>query len=363
MNLQNNTSISKKTRKKIALFFGGCSSEYEVSLQSAYAILTSIDSARYEIFPIGIAKDGQWFFFQGEFQRLLTDTWQEPSCCLPCHLSFDRNLHGLIYGANPPFYSVSLDAAFPVLHGKNGEDGTVQGALELANIPVIGCGVLSSALCMDKAMAHQIAASVPIRVPASILVDSSWKEKDLQTAASRLGYPLFVKPVRSGSSFGITKVCAKDHLISAIKYALEQDSQVLLEEAIDGFEVGCAVLGDTELTVGAVDEIELSEGFFDYTEKYSLATAKIHVPARISASQAHTIQETAKRLYRALGCRVFARIDFFLTPSGDLVFNEVNTIPGFTAHSRYPRMMEAAGIPFPKLIETLLNMRLSHENN
>ncbi|WP_434311612.1 D-alanine--D-serine ligase VanG [Hominifimenecus sp. rT4P-3] len=363
MNLQNNTSLSKKIRKKIALFFGGCSSEYEVSLQSAYAILTSIDSAQYEVFPIGIAKDGRWFFFQGDFQRLLTDTWLDSSCCLPCFPSPDRTLHGLVYGAEYPLHSISLDAAFPVLHGKNGEDGTIQGVLELANIPIIGCGTLSSALCMDKAMAHQVASAAHVRVPDSVLVDSSWEEKELQAAATRLGYPLFVKPVRSGSSFGITKVYAKDRLISAVKYALNQDSQVLLEEAIDGFEVGCAVLGDNELTVGSVDEIELSEGFFDYTEKYSLATAKIHVPARIPDSQAHMIQETATKLYRAFGCRVFARIDFFLTPNGDLVFNEVNTIPGFTAHSRYPRMMEAAGIPFPKLIETILNMRLGHENH
>lgn len=169
-----------------------------------------------------------------------------------------------------------------------------------------------------------------------------------------LNYPLFVKPLRAGSSFGITKVAGPEDLEGAVRHAFEYDSYVILEETIPGFEVGCAVLGTEELLVGEVDEIELSQGFFDYTEKYTLKTSSIHVPARISPEKAKEIKETAKTIYRGLGCSHFARVDMFLTPEGEIYFNEVNTIPGFTAHSRYPNMMKAAGISFEELLSRLL---------
>ncbi len=362
MNLQTNAPQAQKARRKIAVLFGGRSSEYDVSLQSAHAVLSQIDPAKYEPVPVGITREGRWFLFTGEPDRLLSDTWQMESCCRPCCLSPDRTLHGLIVWEDEKIRTLSLDAAFPVLHGKNGEDGTVQGVLELAGIPIIGCGTLGSALCMDKDMAHRAAAAAGVRVPASFLVKTPPKKEELQREAEKLGYPLFVKPVRSGSSFGITKVSSPDGLETAVQNALLQDSQALLEEAIAGFEVGCAVMGDAELTVGEIDEIELSEGFFDYTEKYTLQTSRIHVPARIPPVKAEEIKETAKKLYRALGCRIFARVDLFLTPDGSLVFNEINTIPGFTAHSRFPKMMEAAGLPFHELVEKLLEMGGEHEN-
>lgn len=362
MNLQTNAPQAHKARKKIAVLFGGRSSEYDVSLQSAHAVLSQIDPAKYEPVPVGITRDGRWFLFTGDSDRLLSDTWHMKSFCRPCCLSPDRTLHGLIVWEEGQIRTLSLDAVFPVLHGKNGEDGTVQGVLELAGIPVIGCGTLCSALCMDKDMAHRVAAAAGVRVPASFLIKTPPKKEELQKEAEKLGYPLFVKPVRSGSSFGITKVYSPDGLETAVQNALLQDSQALLEEAIAGFEVGCAVMGDAELTVGEVDEIELSEGFFDYTEKYTLQTSQIHVPARIAPAKAEEIKETAKKLYRALGCRIFARVDMFLTPDGSLVFNEINTIPGFTAHSRFPKMMEAAGLPFHELVEKLLEMGEEHEN-
>ena len=176
------------------------------------------------------------------------------------------------------------------------------------------------------------------------------------SAAEELRYPLFVKPVRAGSSFGITRVTIPDQLPPAVEVAFQHDREILLEEAIPGFEVGCAVMGNEDLTVGALDEIELAQGFFDYREKYNLITSRIHCPARISLEKTGEIQEAAKAIYRALDCSGFARVDFFLTPEGVIVFNEVNTIPGFTAHSRYPGMMAAIGWEFATLVNHLVEL-------
>lgn len=226
--------------------------------------------------------------------------------------------------------------------------------LELAGIPVIGCGLLSSALCMDKELAHRIVSAAGIRVAESITVKPGYNPQKLSVQAERLGYPLFVKPVRAGSSFGITKVARAEELLPAVENAFAHDSEVILEEMIRGFEVGCAVLGNEEPVVGEVDEIELSDGFFDYEEKYTLKTSEIHVPARISPDVAEKFKEAALVIYRALKCSDFARVDLFLTPEGDIVFNEVNTIPGFTAHSRYPGMLKAAGMSFEEIIDRIL---------
>ena len=180
---------------------------------------------------------------------------------------------------------------------------------------------------------------------------------EIKKAAAELGYPLFVKPVRAGSSYGITKVSEEQELFRAVRKAFLYDSRIILEETVEGFEVGCALLGTERPVIGEVDEIELSEGFFDYKEKYTLKTSKIHVPARISAEKAEEIKSTALAVYRALGCTYFARVDMFLTPTGEIYFNEVNTIPGFTSHSRYPNMLKAAGMSFEKVVETLLGMK------
>ena len=195
---------------------------------------------------------------------------------------------------------------------------------------------------MDKDRAHKLAALAGVAVPASAVFHRSASPAEIYRAAETLGYPLFVKPVRAGSSFGVTKVLRPEDLDDAVRNAFYHDSEVLLEEAVEGFEVG------------AVDEIELSDGFFDFEEKYTLKTSQIHCPARISEEQAERICAAAKTIYRALGCRVFARVDLFLTPDGSIVFNEVNTIPGFTAHSRYPNMMKAAGLEFGPLVERLI---------
>ena len=268
--------------KRIAILFGGCSSEYPVSLQSAHAIINHVNRDKYEVVLIGITRQGEWFRYDGDYEEIAADTWHESETfCHPAWLSPNRSVHGMVEIRDNKRIETWLDAVFPVLHGKNGEDGTVQGAAELAGIPVIGCGLLSSALCMDKDRAHQLAEKAGILVPKALVFSEVIEEKELLKRTSALTYPLFVKPVRAGSSFGITKVSEKEQLLSAVKMAFTHDDEVIVEEAVEGFEVGCAVLGNEELLVGRVDEIELSDGFFDYTEKYTLKSSKIHMPARV----------------------------------------------------------------------------------
>lgn len=349
--------------KKIAILFGGCSSEYEVSLQSAYAVIRHLDRERYEPVLIGIDWKGHWFLFEGNVETIPEDHWWEEPECYPAVVSPDRELHGLIVfrnGWEEKPQRFSLDAAFPVLHGKNGEDGTVQGVLELAGIPVVGCQTMASALCMDKDMAHRVVGATGIKVPNSFVLTAE-NRTQAKDVAKELHYPIFIKPLRAGSSFGITKVSQPEKLEEAIELAFTHDSVVVMEEMIEGFEVGCAVLGTRDLVVGAVDEIELSEGFFDYTEKYTLKSSSIHVPARIADEAAAKIQETAKLIYRSLGCSGFARVDMFFTPRGEIYFNEVNTIPGFTEHSRYPGMMKAAGFTFEETVNRLVEQTLQEE--
>lgn len=344
-------------KKKIAVIFGGHSTEYEVSLVSAAAVLENINKDKYEVFQIGITRDGDWFRYTGDVSRIADGTW----CSDTAHMNKtvflqDRSAGGFLERIDGQYIIHKTDLAFPVLHGKNGEDGTVQGLLELAGIPVVGCNTLSSALCMDKDRAHKLVSLAGIAVPKSVTFNAADADAAMQKVKDTLTFPVFVKPVRAGSSFGVTKVYAPEKLEDAVRLAFANDSEVIVEENIDGFEVGCAVLGIENLTVGRVDEIELSGGFFDYTEKYTLKTSSIHMPARVDAAVERRIQETAQNIYRVLGCSGFARVDMFLTPEGEIVFNEVNTIPGFTSHSRYPNMMKGAGLPFPEMLDKLLGL-------
>ena len=353
--------MSQNDPIRLALLFGGVSSEHEVSCVSAAAWLRALAqppcAGRYAVTAVGITKDGRWLRYAGTPDRVADGSWQQDTAALtPCILSPDRTHHGLLLLSPRGAEVLPLDAVVPVLHGKNGEDGTVQGALELAGVPVIGCGVLSSALCMDKDRAHKLAALAGVPVPRSAVFARSAPMETIRSAAAQLGWPLFVKPVRAGSSFGISRVVGPDGLEAAVQEAFRHDGEAILEEAVPGFEVGCAVLGNEELTVGAVDEIELSGGFFDYEEKYTLKTSAIYCPARIPAEKAAKIQQAARTVYRALGCRVFARVDLFLTPDGRILFNEVNTIPGFTAHSRYPSMMKAIGLDFQTLLTRMVEL-------
>ncbi len=346
-------------RKNVAIFFGGCSPEYGVSLQSASAVLRHLDRERYCPVPVGITAGGDWFYYSGDVDRIEQDTWRlDEANCVPAVVSPSRSQQGLLVFQDGRAERIRLDAAFPVLHGQNGEDGTVQGLLELAGVPVVGCGVLASAVCMDKARAHALVRDAGMPVPAGFVVDRGRMETAL-ARAGRLGYPLFVKPVRAGSSFGISKVSREEELLPALELALKYDREAIVEERIAGFEVGCAVLGNEQLRTGAVDEIRLQGGFFDFTEKYTLQSAQIHVPARIPPAKAEEIRRTAQQIYRVLGCRGFARVDLFMEDTGRVVFNEVNTIPGFTVHSRFPGMMRAAGMPFEELVTAVIELAVT----
>jgi D-alanine--(R)-lactate ligase len=243
-----------------------------------------------------------------------------------------------------------------VLHGRLGEDGAIQGLLELSGIPYAGCDIQSSALCMDKSLTYLVAGAAGIATP------NFWTSETADP--DRLAYPVFVKPARSGSSFGVSKVSRKEDLAGAVATAGEYDSKVLIEEAVAGSEVGCAVLGNgLDLLAGAVDQIALSHGFFrihqeDEPERGS-ENATITVPAAISQESRSLVQETAKAVYRALGCRGLSRVDLFLKQDGQVVLNEVNTLPGLTSYSRYPRMMEAAGLPLGDVIDRMVSLALA----
>lgn len=344
-------------RKKIAIIFGGKSTEYEVSLQSVTSVFENINRDKYEMIPVGITRDGEWFYYTGDLKKVTDNTWFEDTANLrPVAVAQSCSVKGLLDLSEDKYKVIGIDLAFPVLHGKNGEDGTLQGLFELAGIPVIGCNTLASALCMDKDRAHKLVGLAGVSVPQAVTFNQYGKEKALEQIDKELSYPLFVKPVRAGSSFGITKVTDAADLKEAVELAFKHDTEVIVEETIEGFEVGCAVLGNDELIVGRVDEIELSHGFFDFTEKYTLKSSKIHMPARIDADTEKRLQETAKVIYKALGCSGFARVDMFLTPSGEIVFNEVNTIPGFTSHSRYPNMMKGIGLSFSEMLDKLIGL-------
>lgn len=345
-------------RPKIAVLFGGCSSEYAISLASAYGVLTHLPAA-YEVLPIGITNDGRWFQYTGALKDIEEDTWwQRQEALVPVMLSPDRALHGLVVFLDEGVTTVRLDAVFPILHGKHGEDGSIQGLCALAGIPVIGCGLTSSAIGMDKYAAQVLVQSAGIKTTPSRLFTKQQTSADILQAAAQLKLPFFVKPVSAGSSLGVTKVTQLENLAAACEAAFDFDDRIVVEEAVAGVEVGCAVVGNHDLQTGAIDEIQLAGDTFDFTEKYTLMTAKIHVPARISAAKTREIQVIAKQIFHLLGCKNFARVDLFLTPTGVIYFNEVNTIPGFTSHSRFPMMMQAAGMDFAALLKTLIALEL-----
>jgi len=305
---------------------------------------------------LGISREGEWFRYSGAPEKIRDDNWNDPSECVRAIISPDQSTHGVLVFENDRTYSIRLDAAMPVLHGRNGEDGTVQGLLELAGIPVVGCKTLASALCMDKNKAHKVVKADGINVARSFTLQNGNDEAAILDRAESLGYPLFVKPVRNGSSYGITKVPCKSGLKAAVKLAFEYDDEVIVEENIAGFEVGCAVLGNDSLVVGDIDEVELADGFLDYTEKYTPKTSVTRISTRISEKKAAEIKETAKNIYRTLGCTGFARVDMFLTPAGEIIFSEVNTIPGFTAHSRYPNMLKSIGMTFEQIVSGAIDL-------
>lgn len=340
------------TRPRIAILFGGISEEHDVSVKSAIEIAAAIDSARYEPLYIGITTSGLWHLCESP-----EEGWDGAPGARVL-VSPDRGTHGLLVIHDGQAVPLRVDAVFPVLHGRGGEDGAVQGLLELAGIPYVGCDIQGSAICMDKSLAYVVAQAAEIPTPAFSIVNRAD-----EVERTRLPYPVFVKPARSGSSFGVRKVESAEELDEAIAEARRYDDKVLIEEAVIGVEVGCAVLGDgTDLTVGEIDQITLSHGFFrihqEAAPEAGSENSSIQVPAPLPDATRDRVRATAMRIYTALGLRGLARVDMFLQEDGRIVLNEVNTMPGFTSYSRYPRMMAAAGIGLPELIDRSLTLAM-----
>ncbi len=337
---------------RLLVLYGGISEEHPVSLKSALELSRNLDAAKYEPIYVFIGRDGLW--------RLKSSPEEEPQNGALVAPSTDRKNKGLVILQDGRYEILPVDIAFPMLHGRYGEDGTVQGILEMSGIPYAGCGIAASALCMDKALTYLAAAKANVRVPRHRVLFGND-----EITASDLKYPIFVKPARSGSSFGVSKVCEPASLPPAVRAAFKYDDKVLLEEAITGSEIGCAVLGnELNLFTGALDQIDLSGGFFRIHQEASpeqgSENATIRVPAPIPEAARALAVQTAKTVYRALGCRGLARVDMFLTPDGQVVLNEVNSMPGFTSYSRYPRMMAGAGIPLRKVIDRLIALALEN---
>jgi D-alanine--(R)-lactate ligase len=340
-------------RLKIGIVFGGCSEEYPVSVKSAQQVAKNLNTEKYEPFWIGITESGAWKLCDGPGAN-----WENGSC-RPAVLSPDRSARGLLVLENGQYETIGLDLVLPVLHGRLGEDGAVQGLLELSGIPYAGCDVPSSAVCMDKSLTYIVARSAGIATPDFRVVTA---DEDIDPG--QLAYPVFVKPARSGSSFGVSKVSGKEELPGAVEIARQYDSKVLIEEAVPGSEIGCAILGnDTALIVGEVDRVALSHGFFRIHQESAPESGSENstfiVPADIPTESRALVQETAKAIYRALGCRGLSRVDMFLKEDGTVVLNEVNTLPGMTSYSRYPRMMAAAGLPFAEVIDQMVSLALA----
>ena len=351
-----------KDRLRVGLLFGGQSVEHEVSICSASHIIQNMDVEKYEVTPIGINKKGEWFFLsRSEFFALFEDE----------RFSLFENAKGK--GAffdpstqdPPPFLCAlrkSLDVVFPALHGSYGEDGTVQGLCELADLPCVGSGVLGSSICMDKEITKRLLKEAGLPIPPFCALKAH-EEIDLNLLIKEIGIPLFVKPARLGSSVGISKVHRPEELLPAIESAFQYDDKILIETFIDGREIECAALGNLDVQVSLPGEVIPQHEFYSYEAKYlDPEGALFRLPAKLDPEIVLEVQNLSKRAFSILECEGMARIDFLLRKEGALFLSEVNTIPGFTPISLYPRLWNLGNLPFPKLVDQLIQLALErHE--
>jgi len=344
---------------RVCCLFGGVSEEHEVSIVSAASVLSVMDRDKYEITTVGITKEGKWLLYEGALSDLTKDSWllyaTKEAFFVP-----DPN-GGRLMIVGDTLETRQIDVAFPVMHGKNGEDGTLQGLFDICGVRYVGCGCLSSAVSMDKATAKMILKNYNIPQAMAMAVDRREIERDpirIAMACESLGYPLFVKPSASGSSCGVSRVNSADELLPALHKALLSDRRVLIEEYIKGAEVEVAVLGEDGIFAAEPGEIVPGSEFYDYETKYVNNTATYHIPARISEKAREKVKAYAKKIFRALDCKGLARVDFFVDGER-VVFNEINTMPGFTSISMYPKMMEASGIAYRELIDRLIQSALA----
>ena len=344
----------------VALLFGGMSSEHEVSCVSVGNFVRNIDRSKYEVLTVGITKEGRWLYTEATAEQMADGSWEELPGNMPCVISPDRADHGMIlFTPDGRVEKMHLDVVIPVLHGLWGEDGTVQGLLELAGIAYVGCGVLASSVCMDKAVANALfeANGVP---HTKWVAANRWEiEKDLEGVCAgveqKLGWPVFVKPANAGSSVGISKVSNQEELKAAIALALENDRKVVFEAFVDGQEVECAVIGSDPAVATRPGEILAGAEFYTYDDKYKNGVSQTVIPAHLPEAKLDEVKTYAAMAYTALNCEGLARCDFFVEHGTDKVMiNEINTFPGFTPISMYPKLMEHEGLPVPQLIDRLI---------
>ena len=354
--------MNKSAKLSLAVIFGGVSSEHEVSRMSVTSILENLSNERYEVHMVGITKEGRWLLYTGPVEDILSGAWEQGPVT-PAFLSPDPTVRGLVALGDTGAQVIPLDVIFPALHGKNGEDGTIQGLFQLSGIPYVGCDTESSAICMDKAVTHSLLSSADIEQAHYL-----WFYADRFDAApdtiknkiqARLDFPVFVKPSNAGSSVGVSKVERFEDLDQAIRKAAREDKKVVVEEGITGQEVEVAVLGNRDCDASIVGEIGASAQFYDYDDKYINGTSQLYIPARIPQEVSEKIRQTAVRAYRLLGCSGLARVDFFVT-AGDnrVILNEINTLPGFTSISMYPKLWMAMGLSYGELLDKLIELAL-----
>jgi D-alanine-D-alanine ligase len=347
----------------LLVLFGGASPEHEVSLRSAEFILHNIDPNKYQVYPVGITKEGLWRYFPSEdYSRLPANTWQEAEGVCDAALSPSRGT-GLMLLRETGIETVPIDCCFPVLHGENGEDGSIQGLMQLAGIPCVGPDMTASASCMDKTITKLLVGETGVRQANWYLARRQSIEKHLERLVADIeqgaDYPLFVKPSGTGSSVGVSKVRNSEELKAALQKAAKYDSKVLVEEFISGHEVEVAVLGNEDPIASVVGEVIAGAEFYDYEAKYNSTESRTEIPADIPQEAAERLRKAAITVYQAMGCKGMSRVDFFLTYEGnEVVFNEINTLPGFTSISMYPKLFEATGIPGKALVDELIRLAM-----
>lgn len=350
----------------VCVLFGGVSPEHAVSLRSAESVLNNMDSEKYNIYPVGITREGKWIWFSGtDYDKLPADTWHTQAENCPAVISPVRG-QGLLLMHPDGVEEIALDVVFPVLHGENGEDGAVQGLMQLAGIPCVGPDVAASAVSMDKTLTKLVIDHAAIPQAKWYLVRTKCLENRMEhiidEIEGRFSYPVFVKPAGTGSSVGVSKASDRKHLSAALLEAAQFDNKILVEEFIHGREIEVAVMGNESPMASVCGEIDSGAEFYDYEAKYITDTSVAYIPARISQETEEKVRDYAVKAYSALGCRGLSRVDFFVTYADDtIVLNEVNTLPGFTSISMYPKLFAASGIPYGELIDTLL--RLAMEAN
>lgn len=348
-------------KKTVCIIFGGRSSEHEVSCVSAANVIDYIDRERYDVLTVGITKEGGWHLCDCGSEAIRSGEWSG-GAGKRCVLSPDPRHHGLlVFNKNGDVSVTHIDVLFPVLHGKNGEDGTVQGLFELSGIPYVGCGVMASAACMDKVTAKKLLAGAGIRVTDGFDISSAeakYAQGIHEKICATMGYPVVVKPSNAGSSVGITLVKNESQLADALALAAENDRRILIERAVDARELECAVLGGyADAEASCIGEIVKKTEMYDYETKYITDTTELVIPAKITAEQEQEIRTAAVKAFHTLDCFGLSRVDFFMDKNtGEILLNEINTLPGFTNISMYPMLWEKCGLSGSELTTKLIEL-------